>query len=101
MDNNRLFIGNVSFNTTIEALVEFFSQFGEITDSYKPQGKGFAFITFATEEAAQKAIEEANGKELDGRALNVNIAKPKEERPAGGSFRGPRRDFRPRRSYDN
>ncbi len=88
---NKLFIGNVAFATTIETLVAQFSQFGEITDSYKPQGKGFAFITFKTDEAAAAAIEAMNGKEVDGRELVVNIARPKEDRPArsfGGGNRG-------------
>jgi RNA recognition motif-containing protein len=87
--DNKLFLGNVSFDTKIETLVELFSPFGEITDSYKPLGKGFAFITFKDAASAQKAIEEMNGKEVDGRELVVNIARPREERPAGaGGFRG-------------
>ena len=81
MDNNKLFIGNVAYATTIETLVQVFSQFGEVVDSYKPQGKGFAFITFKDAASAQKAIEEMNGKEVDGRALIVNVARPKEDRP--------------------
>jgi RNA recognition motif-containing protein len=85
---NKLFIGNVAFETKIETLVEMFSQFGEITDSYKPLGKGFAFITFKDEASAQKAIEEMNGKEVEGRQLVVNVARPREERPMGGSRGG-------------
>ena len=85
MDNCKIFLGNVNFNTTIEALVELASQFGEVVDSYKPERKGFAFITFKTPEQATAAIEGLNGKEVDGRELNVSIAKPREERP--------RRDF--------
>lgn len=87
MDQNKIFIGNVAYATTMEALLEVFSKFGAIVESYKPEGKGFAFITFESAEAAQKAIEEMNGQEVDGRALVVNIARPREERP--------------RRSYDN
>jgi RNA recognition motif-containing protein len=82
MEKNKIFIGNVAFGTDIQKLVEVFSAYGEVTESYKPQGKGFAFITFKTEESAQKAIDEMNGKEVDGRALVVNIARPREERPA-------------------
>lgn len=93
MDNNKIFIGNVNFNTAIETLVELASQFGEVVDSYKPQGKGFAFITFKSEEQAAAAIEGLNGKEVDGRELNVSIARPKEDRPRR-DFGGPRRDFR-------
>lgn len=87
MDNNKIFVGNVAYATTMEALLEIFSKFGEIVESYRPEGKGFAFITYSTPEAAQKAIEEMNEKEVDGRALVVNIARPREERP--------------RRSYDD
>lgn len=93
---NKLFIGNVAFETKIETLVELFSQFGEITDSYKPLGKGFAFITFKDEASAQRAIEEMNGKEVEGRQLVVNVARPREERPMGGrgGFGGDRRPNR-------
>lgn len=89
----KVFIGNVAFETTIETLVELFSQFGEITDSYKPMGKGFAFITFKDEAAVQAAIDGMNGKEVEGRELVVNVARPREERPSrgfggGGGFGG-------------
>lgn len=80
----KIFIGNVAFETTIETLVQAFSQFGEITDSYKPMGKGFAFITFKEAASVQAAIDGMNGKTVDGRELVVNEARPREERPAGG-----------------
>lgn len=104
----KIFIGNLSYGTTMETLTETFLKYGEIVDSYKPEGKGFAFITFSTEEQAQNAIEEMNGKELDGREISVSIAKPKEDRPRrsfggdrrGGGYNrdrgGDRRDFRNR-----
>lgn len=85
---NKIFIGNVAFETKIETLVEIFSQYGEITDSYKPMGKGFAFITFKDESAVQAAIEAMNGKEVEGRELVVNVARPREERPSRGGFGG-------------
>lgn len=85
---NKIFIGNVAFETKIETLVETFSQFGEITDSYKPMGKGFAFITFKDAASVQAAIDGMNGKEVDGRELVVNVARPREERPAGHGFGG-------------
>lgn len=85
MEKNKLFIGNVAYATTIETLVALFSEYGEVTESYKPQGKGFAFITFKNEEDASKAMEALNGKEVDGREIFVNVARPREERP--------RRDF--------
>ena len=90
----KIFIGNVAFETKIETLVELFSQYGEITDSYKPMGKGFAFITFKDAAAVQAAIEGMNGKEVEGRELVVNEARPREERPSrgfgggGGGFGG-------------
>jgi cold-inducible RNA-binding protein len=94
MDNKKIFVGNLSYGTTMETLTEAFLKFGEIVDSYKPEGKGFAFITFSTEEQALNAIEGMNGVELDGRELSVSIAKPKEDRPRrsfGGSAGGDRR----------
>lgn len=84
-ETNRIFIGNVSPSLTIEEIVEEFKGFGEIKDSYKPEGKNFAFITFANSEDAQKAINGMNGKEMAGNALEVNLARPKVKRE--------RRDF--------
>jgi RNA recognition motif-containing protein len=83
MDNDtkkKIFIGNVSYDSTIETLTEAFSKFGEIVDSYKPEGKGFAFITFKEEESAQKAMEEMNEKEIDGRKIFVKPARPRKDR---------------------
>lgn len=80
-DKKKIFIGNLPYSTTQEKLVELFSQYGEITDSYKPAGKGFGFVTFATEEAAQAAIEAMNGQDIEGRAAVVNIAQPKSDKP--------------------
>lgn len=94
MDNKKLFIGNVGYNTTVEALVELASEYGKVVDSYKPLGKGFGFLTFETEEQALAAKEGLNGKELDGRALNVDFAKPRDDSAPRGSFGGGRRDFR-------
>ncbi len=92
---NKLFIGNLPYATDTQTLVDLFSQFGNVTDAYKPQQKGFAFITFETAEEAAKAMEEMNGKEIEGREINVSIAKPREEGPRrtnnfsrGGGSRG-------------
>ena len=61
------------------------------------RSKGFGFVTFADEAAAEKAAAEMNGKEVETRKIVVNVARPREERPAGGGFRGGfRRDNRPR-----
>lgn len=87
MDDKKLFVGNLSWGTTEEALEEAFSEAGEvvsvaiITDRDTGRSKGFGFVEMATAEAAQKAVELLNGKDMDGRALTVNIARPKEERP--------------------
>lgn len=91
MDNKKIFVGNLPYSTTQEKLVEIFSQYGEIVDSYKPAGKGFGFVTFATEEQAAAAIEAMNGQDIDGRAAVVNIAQPKSDKPRerrGGYNRG-------------
>lgn len=94
---NRLFVGNLSFNTTEEALMAAFQEFGEVlearlmTERETGRSRGFAFVEMATPEAAAKAIEEMNGAVLDGRPLRVNEAEKRPERPGGGGgggFRG-------------
>ena len=83
--SNKVFVGGISWDTTNEALAEFFSQVGKVVeakiifDRIKNRSKGFGFVTFETPEEAQKAVSELNGKELDGRQLNVDLARPKEE----------------------
>ena len=103
--STKLFVGNLSFNTTENDLQEAFAAHGTVVeanlmmDRMSGRSRGFAFVTFSTPEEAQKAIAAMNGAQLDGRALTVNIARPKEERPrgdrpsGGGGDRGPRRDF--------
>ena len=98
--NTKLFVGNLSFKTTENDLQEAFGAHGTVTeaslmmDRMTGRSRGFAFVTYATPEEAQKAISAMHGQQLDGRALTVNIARPKEERPAGERRdRGPRRDF--------
>ncbi|MBN1618416.1 RNA-binding protein [Candidatus Dojkabacteria bacterium] len=84
--SNKVFVGNLSWNVDDDQLKEFFSQVGTveeavvIKDRFKNRSKGFGFVTFSTPEEAQKAIEELNGKELDGRAINVSEARPQKER---------------------
>jgi cold-inducible RNA-binding protein len=93
--NTKLFVGNLSFNTTENDLQDAFAAHGVVTeanlmtDRATGRPRGFAFVTMASPEEAQKAIEAMNGASLDGRALTVNEARPKEER-AGGGFRGGR-----------
>ncbi len=99
----NLYVGNMSFQTTESELRSIFEPYGEITriqvmtDRDTGQARGFAFVELADDEQAAKAITELNGKELDGRALNVNEARPKPERsgPRGGGGRG-RGGYQPR-----
>ncbi len=92
----NLFVGNMSFQTTESELRSIFEPYGEITriqvmtDRDTGRARGFAFVELADDEQAAKAITELNGKELDGRALNVNEARPKPERsgPRGGGGGG-------------
>ena len=91
MGKNKLFIGSLPWSITNESLAELFAKYGEvteaivITDRDTGRSKGFGFVTFAREEDAQKALE-MDGKEVDGRTIVVNIAKPREDR-GGGGFR--------------
>ena len=97
--SNKLFVGNLSFNTTENDLQDTFAVHGTVLeanlmmDRMSGRPRGFAFVTMSTPEEAQKAIAALNGKELDGRALTVNVARPREERPGGGGGGGGRRGF--------
>ena len=94
--SNKLYVGNLSFNTTENALQDAFAAFGTVMeanlmmDRATGRARGFGFITMSTDEEAQKAIEGLNGEFVDGRALTVNLARPREERSFGG---GQRRQF--------
>ncbi len=95
--NNKLFVGNLSFNTTENELQDAFSAYGTVTetnlmmDRMTNRPRGFGFVTMSSDAEAQKAMEAMNGKDMGGRALTVNVARPREERPAGGG--GGRREF--------
>jgi RNA recognition motif-containing protein len=100
--STKLFVGNLSFKITENDLQDAFAAHGSVVetnlmmDRMSGRPRGFAFVTMSSEEEAQKAIEALNGKELDGRALTVNVARPREERPpggGGGGSRGPRREY--------
>ena len=86
----KLFVGNLSFNITENDLQDAFAAHGTVIeanlmmDRATGRPRGFGFVTMSSPEEAQKAIEALNGKELGGRALTVNIARPREDRPAGG-----------------
>lgn len=97
--SQNLFIGSLAYATTDDSLKAFFETIGEVvsarvvTDRDSGRSKGFGFVEFADEANNQKAVDELNGKELDGRAINVNLARPKEDRPrrdfnGGGNDRG-------------
>src|SRR2546429_662562 len=98
--STKLFVGNLSFNTTENDLQDAFAAHGTVVetnlmmDRMSGKPRGFGFVTMSTPEEAQKAIDALNGAELDGRALTVNIARPREERPGGGGGGGGgRREF--------
>jgi len=86
-----LFVGNMNFQTTESDLRALFEPFGEITrvqvmtDRDTGRSRGFGFVEMADDEAAAQAVAALNGKELDGRALNVNEARPRPERGSGGA----------------
>lgn len=104
MSENRLFVGNLAYQTMENDLQDYFSQAGAVTsvnlmlDKFTGKSRGFAFIEFASPADAQKAVEMFQGKDFQGRALTVNIARPREERPprreggggggGGGGYRG-------------
>src|SRR5260221_7718770 len=97
--STKMFGGNLSFNTTENDLQDGFAAHGTVVetnlmmDRATGRPRGFGFVTMSSEEEAQKAISALGGAQLDGRALTVNVARPREERPAGGGGGG-RREFR-------
>lgn len=104
--NTKLYVGNLSFNTTEADLRDAFAAFGNVSDVFVAtdretgRPRGFAFVTFSTPEESKLAIEKMNGADLGGRALTVNEAKPKEGGPGGGRNFGPnRKPFRDRNRY--
>src|SRR5512139_1369836 len=88
--NTKLFVGNLDFKVTENDLQDAFAAYGTVvetnlvTDRATGRPRGFAFVTMSSPEEAQKAIDGMNGKDLGGRALNVNVARPREERSGGG-----------------
>lgn len=92
----KLYVGGLSYDTTEDTLKTTFAQAGTvesaiiIMDKMSGRSKGFGFVEMATEEEAKKAIEMFDGKELDGRKVTVNEARPQEPRPQGGGNRGGR-----------
>ena len=104
--NTKLFVGNLSFETTENDLQDMFAPHGTVIevnlmmDRFSGRSRGFAFVTMESKEAADAASQALNGKSINGRALTVNEARPREERPrtfgggGGGGGGGPRREKR-------
>src|SRR6266436_9982543 len=96
--STKLFVGNLSCNTTENQLQDLFAAHGPVTevdmimDKFSGKPRGFAFVTMETKEGADAAVKALNGKDIDGRALTVNEARPREDRPrtggGGGGGRG-------------
>ncbi len=93
MNQSKIYVGNLSYNTTEDQLRDFFAQYGNIeeikliSDFQTGRSKGFAFVTFGSDQEGQNALE-ANGVDLDGRKLNVNTAKDNNRRTGGGGKPG-------------
>ena len=91
---NKLYVGNLSFNTTETELQDLFAQAGVVNevvlmqDKFTGKSRGFAFVTMASDAEATTAVTQFNGKTVDGRALTVNEARPREERSGGGGGGG-------------
>jgi cold-inducible RNA-binding protein len=97
--NTKLFVGNLSFNTTENDLQDAFAAHGTVVetnlmmDRATGRPRGFGFVTMSTQEEAEKAIQALNGASVDGRALTVNAARPREDRPPGGGGGGGGRGY--------
>ena len=93
----KLYVGGLAYSVTEQELEALFAETGKVTstavikDRDSGQSKGFGFVEMEDDEAAQKAIKELNGKELSGRSIMVNEARPQEDRSSGGG--GPRRSY--------
>ncbi|MGE5452963.1 MAG: RNA recognition motif domain-containing protein [Acidobacteriota bacterium] len=101
---NKLYIGNLSYNMRDDSLQQHLAEFGHVTsakvmmDRETGRSKGFGFVEMSSAEEAQAAIRGLHGQSVDGRALVVNLAKPREERSGGfgggsGGYRGDRRSY--------
>ncbi len=115
--SQRIFVGNLPHSTTDAELNELFAKHGEVTsanvvkDKFTQRSRGFAFVEMASEDEAKAAIDALNGHELEGRALTVNVARPRGEGGErrgggprggrGGQSRGERSSRGPRRNYDD
>jgi len=90
----KLYVGNLPYSMTDQSLGDFFADYGDVAsaviimDRNSGRSKGFGFVELEDDALAQKAIEEKNGADLEGRAMVVSVARPREERPQGGGFGG-------------
>jgi len=97
MDKKKLYVGNLPWSMSGDSLKELFSQYGEISeaiiisDRMSGRSKGFGFVTFVNDADAEKAVAEMHEKEIEGRKIVVNVARPREDR--GGFRRDDRRRF--------
>lgn len=95
----NIYVSNLSFAVVDEDLRSYFTEYGEVTsakvimDKFTNRSKGFAFVEMSDDAAAQKAIAELDGATVDGRAIKVSVARPKEERPARPARQGQDRSF--------
>lgn len=98
--SKKLFVGNLSFQTSSGDLEQLFTEAGKVesvtvvTDPYTGRSRGFGFVEMSSQEEAEGAIKQLNGKEVDGRTITVNVARPREERGGsggGGNRRGSNR----------
>lgn len=91
----RLYVGNLSYQTAESALRQVFEEFGTLADVTIVEGKGFGFVEFETDDAAQEAMNSLNGSQLDGRQIRVDVAQARTQRsdgPRGGGGGGRDRD---------
>ncbi len=102
----KVYVGNLPFDVEDDKLKEIFASYGEIEEAiviknkFNDRSKGFGFVTFKDEESAKKAIAEMNEKDVEGRNLKVNEARPIDpDRPRRSFDRGPRRDFKNNRRF--
>ena len=92
--STKLYVGNLSYNTTENQLQDLFGAHGTVAsvdlimDKFSGRPRGFGFVTMESKEAAEAAVQALNGKNIDGRDLTVNEARPREERSGGGGGGG-------------
>ncbi len=88
----KLFVGGLPYSVNSQKLEEIFAAFGQvqsaqvISDKFTNQSKGFGFVEMGNDDEAQAAIKDLNDSEVDGRRINVSVARPREDRPSGGGF---------------